>query len=235
MPLKASATAKDIAFPHPFKGVPPQEEYYLELRRSPFGDDIVLDFSLEAMKHHELGKDADTDILAIGFAATDGIGHNWGPDSQELMDQMLRLDGVLARLFAHVDSTVGLANTLIVLSADHGARPLAELSAEKGLPAKRVPPKVLESAVRTALDNRYPGVKNLISHFATDVYLNEEAVRQIQARLERGREDGHRRPPVYGPGRARVHARRSPKPRAVFGSGPGAVQERVFTLRVARI
>jgi len=176
--IESERDRKDIAFPHPFKGVPPQEEYYLELRRSPFGDDIVLDFSLEAMKHHELGKDADTDILAIGFAATDGIGHNWGPDSQELMDQMLRLDGVLARLFAHVDSTVGLANTLIVLSADHGARPLAELSAEKGLPAKRVPPKVLESAVRTALDNRYPGVKNLISHFATDVYLNEEAVRQ---------------------------------------------------------
>ena len=69
---------KDIVFPHPFVAMPPKSEYYVELRRSPFADEVVFDFALEAMKQHGLGKDADTDILAVAFAATDGIGHQWG-------------------------------------------------------------------------------------------------------------------------------------------------------------
>jgi predicted AlkP superfamily pyrophosphatase or phosphodiesterase len=169
---------KDIVFPHPFVAMPPKSEYYVELRRSPFADEVVLDFALEAMKQHALGKDADTDIFAVGFAAADGIGHQWGPDSQEQMDQLLRLDGVLGRLLAHVDSTVGLSNTLVVLSADHGVRQLVEVSQEKGIPARRVPPKVLQNAVSAAFGQRYPGVKDLISFFAIDFYLNEESVRR---------------------------------------------------------
>ena len=171
---------KDITFPHPFVAMPPKTEYYVELRRSPFADEAVLDFALEAMKRHELGKDADTDILAIGFAGTDGIGHGWGPDSQELMDQMLRLDVVLGRLFVQLESTVGLANTLVVLSADHGSRTLVEISQQKGIPARRVAPKILEGALRAAFEKRYPGVKDLISLFAIDVYLNRDAVRRHQ-------------------------------------------------------
>jgi predicted AlkP superfamily pyrophosphatase or phosphodiesterase len=169
---------KDIVFPHRFVAKPPQSEYYVELRRSPFADETMLDFALEVMKHHELGKDADTDIFAIGFAATDGVGHSWGPDSHELMDQMLRMDGVLGRLFAHVDSTVGLANTLVVLSSDHGSRTLVEVSQQKGMSARRVAPKVLQNAMMAALATRFPGIDGLVSHFAIDVYLNEDVIRR---------------------------------------------------------
>jgi predicted AlkP superfamily pyrophosphatase or phosphodiesterase len=169
---------KDIVFPHPFVAKPPQSDYYVELRRSPFADEALLDFALEVMKQHELGKDADTDILAIGFAATDGIGHSWGPDSHELMDQMLRLDGAIGRLLAQVDSSVGLANTLVVVSSDHGSRTLVEISQEKGVAARRVAPKVLQTAMQAALDKRFPAIKGLVSHFAIDVYLNEDVVRR---------------------------------------------------------
>ena len=60
------------------------------------------------------------------------IGHAWGPDSHEQMDQMLRLDRTLGRLFAEIESSVGLDNTIIVLSADHGSRPLVEIMQERG-------------------------------------------------------------------------------------------------------
>ncbi len=46
---------KDILFPHVFTAKPPQPQYYVELRRTPFGDEVTLDFALEAMKRHELG------------------------------------------------------------------------------------------------------------------------------------------------------------------------------------
>jgi arylsulfatase A-like enzyme len=169
---------KDITFPHPFTVQPPQAEHYVELRRTPFADEVLLDFALEAMKRHELGRDADTDLLAIGFASTDAIGHAWGPDSQEQMDQMLRLDRVLGRLFSQIDASVGLDNTVVVLSADHGSRPLVEVMQMRGLAARRVAPKQIQNVVVAALAKKYPGVDNLISHFATDIYLNEDAVRR---------------------------------------------------------
>ena len=50
------------------------------------------------MEAHDLGTDDATDILAVGFSATDNIGHTYGPGSQEAMDQILRLDQTVGRL-----------------------------------------------------------------------------------------------------------------------------------------
>jgi predicted AlkP superfamily pyrophosphatase or phosphodiesterase len=182
--IEGERDRKDIAFPHVFTAKPPQVQYYTELRRMPFADEVAAAFALEAMKRHALGQDADTDILAIGFAATDGIGHQWGPDSHEQMDQMLRLDAVLGRVFAHVDSSIGLDNTIVVLSADHGSRPLVEIMQMRGLDARRVAPKELQTVLVDALAKKYPGATDLISHFATDVYFNEDAIRRHRLDLK---------------------------------------------------
>jgi predicted AlkP superfamily pyrophosphatase or phosphodiesterase len=176
--IEGERDRKDITFPHAFTAQPPQQQYYTELRRTPFADELAAEFALEAMKRHALGEDADTDILAIGFAAADGIGHAWGPDSHEQMDAMLRLDAVLGRLFARVDSSVGLDHTVVVLSADHGSRPLVEIMQMRGQDARRVSPKQLQTAVVDALARKFPGATDLISHFATDVYFNEDAIRR---------------------------------------------------------
>src|SRR5262245_25934644 len=81
---------KDTVFPHVIRGMPPAPLFYDDLRRTPYADDMTLAFALEAMKAHQLGEDANTDIFAVGFAGTDVIGHTYGSDSQETMDQLLR-------------------------------------------------------------------------------------------------------------------------------------------------
>jgi predicted AlkP superfamily pyrophosphatase or phosphodiesterase len=169
---------KDTTFPHVFRTKPPQAQYYGELRGTPFADELTFEFAIEAMKQHELGGDAATDILAIGFSGTDGVGHAYGPDSHEIMDQMLRLDLVLDRLVKHIDSAVGVGNTLVVLSADHGSRPLVEVQQARGIAARRVAPAVLLKAVTEAFASRYPGVAGLVSDFATDFYFDLEVIRR---------------------------------------------------------
>ena len=176
--IEGERDRKDITFPHAFTAKPPQEQYYAELRRTPFADEVAAEFALEAMKRHSLGQDADTDILAIGFAGPDGIGHAWGPDSHEQMDEMLRLDAVLGRLFAQIDASVGLDDIVVVLSADHGSRPLVEIMQMRGQDARRVAPKELQTVLVDALAKKFPGATDLISHFATDVYFNEDAIRR---------------------------------------------------------
>jgi predicted AlkP superfamily pyrophosphatase or phosphodiesterase len=136
------------------------------------------------MKAHQLGQDVDTDIFAVGFSATDVIGHTYGPESHEIMDQLLRLDSVLDKLFQSIDASVGLNNTLVVLSADHGSLPLVENLRRQGIEARRASPDILKNAVQQALDRRFPGVQGLIAYFATDIYFDEEVIRLN--RLDRG-------------------------------------------------
>jgi len=174
---------KDIVFPHSIRGAPPGRGFYDNLRRTPFVDEMTLSVSLEAMKAHQLGEDNFTDILAIGFSATDTVGHLYGAESQEIMDQLLRLDLILEELFQEVEAQVGLANTLVVLTADHGVLPLVETLQTKGIEARRAHPQVLEGAMEQALENRFPGVGGLIAHFARDtknIHLDEEVMRRHQ-------------------------------------------------------
>ena len=72
------------------------------------------------LDEERLGQDDVPDFLAISFSSNDYVGHIFGASSLEIEDNMARLDRTLADLFAYVDEKVGLANTLIVLSADHG-------------------------------------------------------------------------------------------------------------------
>jgi predicted AlkP superfamily pyrophosphatase or phosphodiesterase len=80
----------------------------------------VLDFAMAALIGEQLGQGKYTDYLSVSFSSTDYVGHVFGPSSLEAEDNILRLDRSLANLFKFVDKQVGLANTLIVLSADHG-------------------------------------------------------------------------------------------------------------------
>jgi len=174
---------KDIVFPHAIRGAPPGTEFYDYLRRTPFVDEMTLSVSLEAMKAHQLGEDNSTDILAIGFSATDIVGHTYGAESQEVMDQLLRLDLILEDLFQEVEARVGLDRTVVILTADHGVLPLVETLQAEGIEARRAHPQVLESAVSQALENKYPGVENLIADSRRDIYLDEEVMQRHQ--LER--------------------------------------------------
>ena len=81
---------------------------------------MTTDFAKTVIAEEGLGDDEITDYLGVSYSATDYIGHFFGPSSLESEDNILQLDRTLADLFAYVDQEIGLENTLIVLSADHG-------------------------------------------------------------------------------------------------------------------
>ena len=65
----------------------------------------------------------------------------FGPSSLESEDNILQLDQTLAELFSFIDENVGLENTLIVLSADHGTPEVPGYLQELGIQAGFVEPK----------------------------------------------------------------------------------------------
>jgi len=152
-------------FPHPFPTKStdgrPDKTYYNALYNSPFSNEILADLAIRAIAEEQLGQRDVTDFLEVSFSANDVVGHCYGPDSQEVLDTLLRSDRILARLFAELDARVGADNWIAVLSADHGVCPLPELSRRRGD----------DGAVR--LDG--PGVfKGLCAHLREKFKLGEK-------------------------------------------------------------
>lgn len=105
----------------------PGPRYYDAFENTPFSNEVIADFARAAIEHEQLGQRSGiTDMLCISFSANDRIGHMYGPDSHEIMDNVVRMDRTLAELFAFIDQKVGLSRCTIVLTADHGAAPMPE-------------------------------------------------------------------------------------------------------------
>lgn len=168
-------------FPHAY-GAADGKYFTTLLTLSPAGDDLTLDFAKTLITAEQLGQDAVPDYLSVSFSSTDYIGHLFGPSSLETEDNLLRLDRTLADLFAFVDKHVGLANTLIVLSADHGSPEAPGYLNELGIEARYVMPETWEKEPAiVALKEKFGIGKELIKAYNHPyVYLNYEVIRSNQ-------------------------------------------------------
>ncbi|HJT29324.1 MAG TPA: alkaline phosphatase family protein [Pyrinomonadaceae bacterium] len=144
-------------FPHTITGglTAPGQKFYTALDYSPFTNDILVSFAQEAIVNEQLGQDDDTDVLTLSFSANDYVGHRFGPYSQEVMDVSLRTDRNIATLLDFVDARVGLANTLVALTADHGVSPIPEHAAAMGLGGGRVPFATVMGKIQAGISARY--------------------------------------------------------------------------------
>lgn len=164
-------------FPYDMSSVP-ESFFGTALGASPYGDELTLNFVKTVIEHEQLGQDAQTDLLCVGFSATDLIGHTFGPYSLEQEDNLFRLDRTLADFFAYLDEHVGLDETLVVLSADHGVdgnppQPEAE-SALGG----QIDPTELREIVEAALQDRYGNdAEFLTGLYGAYIYLNKDTLR----------------------------------------------------------
>jgi len=128
--------------------------YYNAYDHAPWSNDFVIGLALRLIEVEQLGQDAIPDLLGIGLSQTDKVGHAYGPDSHEVMDSYLRLDRSLADFLIALDSRVGLANCVIVLTSDHGVAPLPEkVRREQGeAAARRIELGKIDAAVKMGLN-----------------------------------------------------------------------------------
>ncbi len=166
-------------FPHPY-GSDKGKYFNTRLTLSPAGDDLTLAFAKTLIAAEQLGQDEVTDYLSVSFSSTDYVGHLFGPSSLEMEDNLLRLDRTLADLFAFVEKRVGLKNTLIVLSADHGGPEAPGYLNSLGIPARYMTPEKWdkEPAIN-ALKQKFGIGKELIQSYSHPyVYLNRKVIRE---------------------------------------------------------
>lgn len=105
---------------------------------TPWGNTYLLDFARAALKGENLGSGNATDLLCISLSTTDAIGSESGPNSHEMIDNLLRLDLDLGSFLADLELAFGKGKVLFVLGGDHGAMQLPEyLSKVEHVAARR--------------------------------------------------------------------------------------------------
>jgi predicted AlkP superfamily pyrophosphatase or phosphodiesterase len=145
------------AFPHTVTGgsSAPDTSFYLALDYTPYSNDLLLSFAEQAITNERLGEDAETDFLSVSFSANDYVGHRYGPYSQELMDITLRVDRSIAALLDFVNAKVGLQNTTVIFTADHGVAPVPEHATALGLPGGRIRGDEVLGAMRKKISEHF--------------------------------------------------------------------------------
>jgi arylsulfatase A-like enzyme len=173
--------ALGTGFPHSVTGgiAKPGKEYYEALARTPFGDEYLLAFTKAAVRGENLGKNANgvPDLLVVSFSSHDYVNHLFGPESMQSHDHFLRLDHTIADLLDFVDEWVGLAKTLVVLTADHGFSNAPEYCIEDlKLDAGRIDPKQMVEELNAHLSAKFGAAQYTLYWLRPTVYLDYEVI-----------------------------------------------------------
>lgn len=123
---KSPPKGMEATFPHPLGN--PRAAV-----SSPYGDELVLELARSVIEELSLGRQAEghPDLLFIGMSSTDYYGHSFGPDSKEIADGIVRLDGTLESFFGWLDKAVGAGRSLIFLTGDHGVQAIPQVARAK--------------------------------------------------------------------------------------------------------
>lgn len=173
-------------FPHPYG--PASFKYYpTMLTLSPAGDEITANFANTLLQQEKLGHGRFTDYLAVSFSSNDYVVHMYGPDSLEAEDNLIRLDHTISQLLSSVDQHVGLENTVIVLSADHGVPEASPSANNLGLRRAKYfdVSSLLSKNILDRLYKEFGLDKEAIRLYAQPyVYLNHDVIAQAGVSLE---------------------------------------------------
>jgi len=160
-------------FPHPLisRTGKPDLEFVTAWEESPWNDAFLTDLAIHLLRSRKLGTGAGADYLAVSFPSLDHAGHEFGPRSHEVQDNLFRIDANLGRLIDAIEAQVG--NSYVIgLSSDHGVALVPEQVVAQGGDGGRVSTTALRNAINGAL-NKSMG---LTGQFVASIYEEQIAL-----------------------------------------------------------
>lgn len=137
---------------------------YGRIASTPYGNTLTEAIAEAAVKAEKLGNNGTTDMLTVSFSTPDYIGHSFGPNSWEQLDDYARLDETIGKFFAFLDATVGKGQYTVFLTADHGVAHVPNFSIENKLPGGPFNDTKVLSDVNAALKEKF-GQDKLVLDF----------------------------------------------------------------------
>ena len=170
-------------FPYDLKKIRSKNDYSL-LRETPFGNSLTADFAIRLIQNEKLGKGESIDYLSICFAATDYIGHRFGPSSVEMGDAILRLDDDIKNLITYLNDSIGKKNVLICFTAAHGMCEIPAVLEQNKIPSGYFKQNQALQLLRSYLNAVY-GEGNWVKGYSErQIFLNRTLIEDARLSLD---------------------------------------------------
>jgi predicted AlkP superfamily pyrophosphatase or phosphodiesterase len=152
-PGEAEPTPWNRTFPHELSSPSgkPDVTFVTAWERSPWSDEYLARMAMSLLQTRGLGSTKRTDMLAISLPALDLVAHEFGPNSHEAQDVLMRADVLIGRLLEQLDARVGPGNYVVAFSSDHGVGTVPERLLAEGKDAGRISTTDIRNAVNAAV------------------------------------------------------------------------------------
>ena len=149
---------------------------YSKITSTPYGNTLTAEMAQAAVMGESLGKGENTDFLAVSFSSPDYVGHAFGPNSWEQLDDYARLDETLGKFLDFLDANVGKGQYTVFLTADHGVANIAGYAKEQGLPAGTFEGGEVVKQMNAILKDKYGKEHIVRGIYNYQVVLNNELI-----------------------------------------------------------
>ncbi|MGB0887346.1 MAG: alkaline phosphatase PafA [Vicingaceae bacterium] len=167
---------KEPVFPHNLPALRDSNYNYSLIKSTPFGNTILKELALAAIKEEGLGKDEFADFLTVSFSSPDYIGHQYGPMSVEIEDTYLRLDKDLEEILNYLENNFEKDEVLIFLTADHGAVNVPQYLMDNNLPAGYFSLSDFKTELNTFIKGKY-NTDSIVANVSNyQVFLNHNYI-----------------------------------------------------------
>ncbi|MCC5919530.1 MAG: alkaline phosphatase family protein [Cyclobacteriaceae bacterium] len=165
-------------FPYDLEKLKEDNNPYDMITTTPFGNTLVTQMGIAALKNEKLGQDEHTDLLSISYSSPDIIGHIFGTTSVELLDNYVRLDREIADLLKALDEEVGEGNYTVFLTADHAAAYVPQYLLDNNIPAGYFDFSKQGPQLSEKLNKKY-GEGDWVTKLKNEqIYLNRELIEE---------------------------------------------------------
>jgi predicted AlkP superfamily pyrophosphatase or phosphodiesterase len=147
---------------------------YSKISSTPWGNTLTAEMAKAAVLAEKLGQGTATDFLAVSFSSPDYIGHSFGPNSWENVDDYVRLDQELGKFFQFLDAQLGAKSYTVFLTADHAVAHVPGFLKENRIPGGLLDMSGMMKDMNNQIKQRY-GVDNAIASIMNEqVYLSRK-------------------------------------------------------------
>ncbi|MDT0558433.1 alkaline phosphatase PafA [Ichthyenterobacterium sp. W332] len=176
---------KDTAsFPYDLDKLQAENGGFDIIKPTPFGNSLTTDFAIAALDGESMGQDNNTDFLTLSYSSTDYVGHKFGVNAKETQDTYLRLDKDLARLFKYLDTTIGVGEYTVFLTADHAAVHVPSYLKDLKIPADYYDLNAFKNKLNFFLTTTY-GASDLMEDAGNfQVFLNRDKIKSLGLNLQ---------------------------------------------------
>lgn len=174
-------------FPYDFSSFVGKD--YGKINATPYGNDLLAAMAKATIINEQMGKHAITDFLTVSFSSPDYVGHAFGPNSWEQLDDYIRLDKLLGNFISFLDVQIGKGNYTLFLTADHGVAHVPAFSKMNNLPGGIFNEDDVSAAINNTLKNEF-GLSNLVEGvYEYNVVLNHKIIDSANLDEEKITED----------------------------------------------